>query len=88
MSFHDDLEAQRKRGIARSIASKKKKWQMLSDHGSLFCEQCGEPYTTRASLITHHKTRLADGGTNDLDNLEMLCQNCHKSAHPKGFRWG
>ncbi|MFC1754364.1 HNH endonuclease [Thermoproteota archaeon] len=41
------------------------------------CEQCG----STVDLSVHHKKPLSHGGTNDEDNLEVLCLNCHKKYH-------
>jgi len=43
------------------------------------CERCGFPNTK--ILNVHHKIRKADGGTNDIDNLELICPNCHAEEH-------
>lgn len=37
------------------------------------CVQCGG--TDR--LEVHHRVPLRDGGSNALDNVELLCRNCH-----------
>ena len=39
------------------------------------CVRCGS--TTR--LEVHHRIALARGGTNDLNNLELLCARCHRA---------
>jgi hypothetical protein len=44
------------------------------------CENCGEPVTWGASS-THHIVQVVDGGTDDLDNLALLCANCHSEMH-------
>jgi len=36
-----------------------------------------------SDAIFHHLRRRADGGTNDVHNLVMLCQPCHLAAHAK-----
>ena len=42
-----------------------------------FCNACGELY----SLHIHHKRQIKDGGTHKLENLEVLCEDCHSDAH-------
>ena len=37
------------------------------------CRQCGG----RTKLECDHKVPLAAGGTNDPDNLQILCKSCH-----------
>ena len=43
------------------------------------CERCS--YCNIDILQVHHKIRKADGGTDDLNNLELLCPNCHYEHH-------
>lgn len=43
------------------------------------CERC--PYSKVKILHVHHKIRRADGGSNDIDNLELVCPNCHSEEH-------
>ena len=51
------------------------------------CEGCGKPAPfLRLSngtpyLEVHHKHRLADGGTDTVENAIALCPNCHREAH-------
>ena len=33
------------------------------------------------NLEVHHVIPLAEGGTNQLYNLELRCQHCHREAH-------
>lgn len=40
------------------------------------CELCGAP-----GKETHHKVRLADGGSHDESNLIFLCTKCHQQQH-------
>ena len=41
------------------------------------CNRC--PYDTLEALIVHHKDK--DRSNNDLNNLEILCANCHMIEH-------
>ncbi len=43
------------------------------------CERCGEPATEH-----HHRDR--DVGNNTPDNIECLCDSCHKIAHQSPIR--
>ena len=51
------------------------------------CEGCiGDAPFLRASdqspyLEVHHKTRLADGGFDTVENAIALCPNCHRKLH-------
>lgn len=44
-----------------------------------YCEMCGRT----DSLVVHHKAPVADAPEvrKDLDNLQVLCQRCHKKAY-------
>lgn len=41
------------------------------------CEACGSSF----SLEVHHKVPVSEGGTDDLDNLQVLCRKCHQKRH-------
>jgi hypothetical protein len=48
------------------------------------CERCGaRPEEGRRSVILHihHKTFVSEGGTNESDNLEVVCRPCHAGIH-------
>jgi 5-methylcytosine-specific restriction endonuclease McrA len=53
-------------------------------HGK--CEGCGQPAPFNADdgepyLEIHHMLRLADGGSDTINNTVALCPNCHRRAH-------
>ena len=54
------------------------KERLVSLRGS-FCEHCSYPNVD--ILTVHHKIRRCDGGNDDMDNLELLCPNCHAEIH-------
>ena len=41
------------------------------------CETCG----TTNSLTINHKIPLAQGGSNEYENLQILCRTCHDRFH-------
>ena len=41
------------------------------------CERCNGT----ENLTINHKKPLAQGGTNESDNLEILCRKCHDRYH-------
>ena len=47
------------------------------------CRDCGSPLRGRKREV-HHITPVAAGGTNDLENLVLLCGACHAKRHGKG----
>ena len=41
-----------------------------------FIDNNGQPY-----LEEHHVKRLADGGSDTIDNVVAICPNCHRKIH-------
>ncbi len=48
-----------------------------------FCEKCGQ--STDTMLHIHHIKFRSDQGTDDADNLIMLCEECHKKAQKRAI---
>lgn len=61
-------------GVRRIAAFKRDDWT---------CQSCGIEGGTKTSreLHAHHITPLADGGSDDLENLLTLCKRCHRRLH-------
>lgn len=58
------------------------KIRLLNDRGNI-CERCG--YSKYEILQVHHKDR--DRNNNDLENLELICPNCHFEEHYLENSW-
>lgn len=58
------------------------KIRLLENRGG-GCERCG--YSKIEILQTHHKDR--DRSNNELDNLELICPNCHYEEHYLEKSW-
>lgn len=43
------------------------------------CQHCGLVIVDKFHI--HHKIKYIDGGTDKLDNLEVLCVSCHGKTH-------
>jgi 5-methylcytosine-specific restriction endonuclease McrA len=43
------------------------------------CSNCGHDHTW--NMQVHHKIFVIDGGVNELENLIILCRNCHADIH-------
>lgn len=91
---HEKLEARRYERYERDPNTKKKygrEWQKIRKRYvemHPFCEQCYEHGVLIPVDEVHHKEPLAEGGTNDFENLISLCQPCHARIHAKrGDRW-
>ena len=52
------------------------------------CEMCKRQGIFTAATEVHHIKPLADGGTNDFDNLMPLCKSCHSSITMTDFNRG
>ena len=61
--------------MGRSEEFVRNKKQLLKDHK--YCQRCGR----FIGLEVHHKIPLANGGTDELDNLIVLCSVCHYDQH-------
>jgi len=50
------------------------------------CEACGKEGSVDSidDLQVHHIRAVEDGGTNDIDNLALVCNYCHWEIHRKG----
>jgi 5-methylcytosine-specific restriction endonuclease McrA len=46
------------------------------------CVECHSDY----KIVCDHIIRLVDGGTNEMKNLQTLCENCHKEKTSKEAR--
>jgi hypothetical protein len=57
----------------RSVSGTKKKYVAANQDWK--CGSCSQKLD--AWFEVDHKTRLADGGSNHVDNLVALCRNCH-----------
>lgn len=62
------------------LANKKRLRRQLGEERGEACERCGYDELIEI-LVVHHKARRRDGGTDDLENLELLCPNCHAEEH-------
>lgn len=47
------------------------------------CPICGEPLFNGEEIDTHHIVPVAQGGLDDLENLQHLHKACHKQEHTK-----
>jgi 5-methylcytosine-specific restriction protein A len=68
-----------------------KNWKLIRDayvKKHPFCELCFQKGVLAPVEEVHHILPLAEGGTNDRDNLISLCKSCHSRIHAKrGDRW-
>jgi 5-methylcytosine-specific restriction protein A len=50
--------------------------QIYAKHGG-HCASCGRKLMAGEDYEIDHKIALANGGTDDDDNLQLLCEGCH-----------
>lgn len=53
-----------------------RKNQIIERDGK-YCKRCGNS----RNLHVHHVTPLSKGGTNEIANLQFLCEDCHSKKH-------
>jgi len=58
----------------RSQAARKRKEVLLRDE--YICQHCGEAYP-EYNLEADHKIPLAEGGADEVENMQTLCCTCH-----------
>lgn len=47
------------------------------------CERCDKEFSSYRDPEYHHIIRYADGGTRELENIQVLCRECHDIVHGK-----
>jgi 5-methylcytosine-specific restriction endonuclease McrA len=60
------------------------------------CKICGKPLYRKvhelergkgnAYCVVHHIVRRSDGGSDELENLELVCPTCHAEIHYYGVK--
>jgi len=61
--------------------SDEEKIEAFARHSS--CEKCQKPFKDYKEPEYHHKEHYADGGKTDIENIMVLCPECHKQLHGK-----
>lgn len=75
--LHTSSKSDKRHGSYRPVA--------LEEYG-LECDECGEEYHEDQSHLihVHHEEFISEEGGNELDNLRVLCHDCHIDLH-SGF---
>jgi 5-methylcytosine-specific restriction endonuclease McrA len=76
------LSAQRLRG--RAAVNRRARWLQMHP----LCEECDRAGRTTAATVPDHRIALVNGGPDTEDNLQSLCEECHriKTAKDLGYR--
>lgn len=48
------------------------------------CPVCGQPLTLESGWQVHHRQWRVHGGSDLMENLELLHENCHRQLHSRG----
>lgn len=68
-----------KRKDITEVSRNQLKSKMIQAGISQVCVTCG--HTHLWNLQAHHRVFVSNGGTNNLENLEFQCRNCHADIH-------
>lgn len=66
----------------KMVSQRALKTRLLEERG-IICERCG--YATVEILQVHHRDR--NRKNNNIDNLELICPNCHFEEHYLEKSW-
>jgi len=64
--------------MTREIVSASLKQQVLERYGNR-CYACG--FSIHSILVVHHCVPISLGGTDEIENLVLVCPNCHTLIH-------
>jgi RNA-directed DNA polymerase len=67
--------------LGKSRFDKDSKLYTIAENQEWKCSKCGEPLFNGEEIETHHIVPVAEGGTDDVENLQHLHKPCHKQAH-------
>ena len=70
------------RSLIRSFAARVYLW--LQQEGK--CPYCGQAITPFSGWSVHHIIPRSKGGSNAMDNLQLLHPNCHRQLHGDAAR--
>jgi RNA-directed DNA polymerase len=63
--------------------AKGSKYELIAKKQNWKCPVCREHLFNGEEIETHHIVPVAEGGTDDKENLQHLHKACHKQAHTK-----
>ncbi len=67
--------------LGKSRFDKDSKLYTIAENQEWKCSKCGEPLFNGEEIETHHIVPVAEGGTDDAENLQHLHRACHKQVH-------
>ena len=63
--------------------AKGSKYELVAKYQKWKCPVCGDNLSNSEEIETHHIVPVAEGGTDDIENLMHLHRACHKQVHNK-----
>ena len=75
--------AKRHQKFGKSYWEKNSRNYKIAQTQNWFCPICGEPLFNGEKINTHHIVPVAQGGLDDISNLQHLHTPCHKQVHSK-----
>lgn len=67
--------------LGKTRFDKGSKLYTIAENQEWKCPKCGEPLFNGEEIETHHIVPVAEGGTDDVENLQHLHKPCHKQVH-------
>ncbi len=67
--------------LGKTRFDKGTKLYTIAENQGWKCPECGEPLFDGEEIETHHIMPVAEGGTDDVENLQHLHVPCHKQVH-------
>jgi RNA-directed DNA polymerase len=71
----------RRTSFGKSLFDKSSKLHTIAANQNWKCPECGEPLFNEEEIETHHIVSVAEGGTDDVENIKHLHKPCHKQVH-------
>jgi RNA-directed DNA polymerase len=78
-----DYWDKRNQKLGKSYWAKGSKNYLIAQNQKWKCPTCGEALFNGEKIETHHIVPVAQGGLDDLNNLQHLHTPCHKQVHSK-----
>jgi RNA-directed DNA polymerase len=69
--------------LGKSYWAKGSKNYLVAQNQNWKCPLCGEALLNGEEIDTHHIVPVAQGGLDDINNLQHLHKSCHKQVHSK-----
>nr|WP_255512314.1 HNH endonuclease [Planktothrix sp. FACHB-1355] len=72
---------QRQTRYGKAYFAKGSKLYLIAQNQNWRCPICGEHLFNGERIDTHHKVEVANGGSDEVNNLVHVHKECHKHLH-------